>query len=274
MGAVVNEGAADMSCDFGRRMLAKFGWEEGKGLGKREDGMKSHIVAKQRAELLGLGATTAAASVAWAPPADLPGPPPKSLKQKKPKKGKKGMGDDDTTVNMFGVKPVGSGIIPGLDDSAIFAMCGGARLGRRSHPGLQVGKEKRVMDADAEFMAKYANKSAAAPVAAAPVAAAAPAPAAAAPSLSASDAEAKAEKARKKEKKRQKRLSAGDGGEEKASKKQKAERKEKKEKRAAAGEKKAKKDKSGKGGDAASPRRSPRVAAVKDKAEAVSQLAI
>ena len=42
--------------DFGRRMLAKFGWSEGKGLGRKEDGMKEHIKVKQRAENLGLGA--------------------------------------------------------------------------------------------------------------------------------------------------------------------------------------------------------------------------
>jgi hypothetical protein len=169
LGAAVNEATADMSCDFGRRMLAKFGWQEGKGLGKKEDGMQSHIVVKQRSEYLGLGAVTVAASTAWAPPADLPGPPPESLKPKKLKKSKK---DGDAAVNGFGVKPVGSGIIPGLDDSAIFQLCGGARLGRRAHPGLQVGKERRVQDADAEFMAKYGQKSAGTAVAAASGAAA------------------------------------------------------------------------------------------------------
>ena len=156
LGAVVNESAADMSCDFGRKMLAKFGWAEGKGLGKNEDGMKSHISVKQRADLLGLGAKTEAASTSWAPPADLPRPPVDKVKPPKSKKKKREReAAGDAAVNLFGVKPAGSGIIPGLDDAALFELCGGARLGRRAHPGLQVGKEKRVSDADAEFMAKY-----------------------------------------------------------------------------------------------------------------------
>eukprot|EP00966_Prymnesium_polylepis_P210592 4876370-Prymnesium_polylepis.1 len=56
MGGVLNESVADTSMDFGRRMLAKFGWAEGKGLGRNENGMKEHIKVKQRAAGLGLGA--------------------------------------------------------------------------------------------------------------------------------------------------------------------------------------------------------------------------
>eukprot|EP00967_Tisochrysis_lutea_P133291 scaffold233717_cov30-Tisochrysis_lutea.AAC.1 len=159
LGAVVNEAAADVSCEFGRRMLAKFGWEEGKGLGKREDGMTSHILVKQRSEYLGLGAATETTKTAWAPPSEMLTSDASKSKKIKKIKTKKGKATGDATTNMFGVKPVGSGIIPGLDDAAIFELCGGARLGRRAHPGLQVGKEKRVQDADAEFMAKYGKAS-------------------------------------------------------------------------------------------------------------------
>ena len=41
---------------FGYRMLAKMGWNEGKGLGKNEDGMQDHIKVKKRDDTLGLGA--------------------------------------------------------------------------------------------------------------------------------------------------------------------------------------------------------------------------
>ena len=47
-----------MSTDTGRfgfKMLEKMGWAPGKGLGKEESGMTSHIKAVKRSEGLGLG---------------------------------------------------------------------------------------------------------------------------------------------------------------------------------------------------------------------------
>lgn len=43
---------------FGARMLAKMGWTEGKGLGKKEDGSVTHVRVKKRADQLALGAET------------------------------------------------------------------------------------------------------------------------------------------------------------------------------------------------------------------------
>jgi hypothetical protein len=268
-------------------MLAKFGWEEGKGLGKKEDGMQSHIVVKQRSEYLGLGAATAAASTAWSPPADLPGPPPESLKPKKLKKSKKG---SDAAVNGFGVTPVGSGIIPGLDDAAIFHLCGGARLGRRAHPGLQVGKEKRVQDADAEFMAKYGKQAATGTAGAAVAAGAAVGVRACGVAVEAVHVVAAVlapEKVRKKERKERKERMERKGDGEGVSKKRKresgaagaeavstvgvAEKKDKKERKAKK-ERKEGKRKRDKGGDAASSRRSPRLS-VADTAAPVPAMA-
>jgi Pin2-interacting protein X1 len=42
---------------FGRKLMEKMGWAEGKGLGKNEDGMASHVVVKKRPDQLALGAT-------------------------------------------------------------------------------------------------------------------------------------------------------------------------------------------------------------------------
>ena len=44
---------------FGHKMLSKFGWTSGKGLGKKEDGMTGHVRVSKRLESLGLGARTA-----------------------------------------------------------------------------------------------------------------------------------------------------------------------------------------------------------------------
>ena len=41
--------------DFARKQLEKMGWSEGTGLGKKRDGMKTHIRVKRRADQLGLG---------------------------------------------------------------------------------------------------------------------------------------------------------------------------------------------------------------------------
>jgi Pin2-interacting protein X1 len=46
---------------FGSRMLAKFGWHSGKGLGKKEDGIVEHVRVVKRSEALGLGAKPAGA---------------------------------------------------------------------------------------------------------------------------------------------------------------------------------------------------------------------
>ena len=37
-------------------MLTKMGWTEGKGLGKKEDGMATHVKVKKKNDAMGLGA--------------------------------------------------------------------------------------------------------------------------------------------------------------------------------------------------------------------------
>jgi Pin2-interacting protein X1 len=45
---------------FGFSMLSKMGWTEGKGLGRREDGLTAHVKVTKRSDTLGLGASVAA----------------------------------------------------------------------------------------------------------------------------------------------------------------------------------------------------------------------
>ena len=184
LGATFNEAAADTSMDFGRRMLAKFGWSEGKGLGKQENGMKDHIRVKQRADLLGLGANDKPAT-AWAPPPEEVAAAQKALakKRKREKKeakaakaaakaagagagGSAGAGASDSDSDESdGEREVrrrlqGSGVIGTVSDEALFELCGGARLHRGSRSGTGEGKVSRTAAADAAFLAKYGGSAA------------------------------------------------------------------------------------------------------------------
>ncbi|GMF61788.1 unnamed protein product [Phytophthora fragariaefolia] len=61
LGGMANEGAAAGVSDFARRQMEKMGWAAGKGLGKHEQGVKSHVKVKRREELQGVGAEKQAA---------------------------------------------------------------------------------------------------------------------------------------------------------------------------------------------------------------------
>jgi len=57
-GMSMRESASAPVSDFARRQMLKMGWVEGKGLGKNEDGMLSHLKASKREEAAGLGSET------------------------------------------------------------------------------------------------------------------------------------------------------------------------------------------------------------------------
>lgn len=61
LGGQLNESAASLgggASAFAKAQLEKLGWKEGEGLGKRRQGMSSHIRVVKRAEGLGLGEST------------------------------------------------------------------------------------------------------------------------------------------------------------------------------------------------------------------------
>ena len=51
----MNEGVSGPPSDFARRMLTKHGWEEGRGLGRNEDGPTTHIRVIKKEEASGIG---------------------------------------------------------------------------------------------------------------------------------------------------------------------------------------------------------------------------
>jgi len=59
---------ADKSA-FGFKMIAKMGWSEGKGLGKKEDGMATHVRVKRRSDQTGAQGTQLQAEVVTRPDA-------------------------------------------------------------------------------------------------------------------------------------------------------------------------------------------------------------
>jgi len=47
--------ASNKVSDFAKKQMLKMGWTEGKGLGKNEDGMSSHIKISKREDAVGIG---------------------------------------------------------------------------------------------------------------------------------------------------------------------------------------------------------------------------
>ncbi|TYZ65502.1 hypothetical protein PybrP1_008073 [[Pythium] brassicae (nom. inval.)] len=55
LGSMANEAAAADVSAFARRQMEKMGWTEGKGLGKAEQGVVTHVRVQKREEFMGVG---------------------------------------------------------------------------------------------------------------------------------------------------------------------------------------------------------------------------
>ena len=171
MGARMNEAASEAVSDFGRRMLAKFGWSEGKGLGKHEDGMRSHLRVEQREELAGLGSGSASTGPAELPTFDNVKVKKRRAKAdgaKSAKRAKRAAAREQESSSSSDESEdadearrraqIASGVVPGMSDADLFKICGGARLGMRAR-AEQNGKQRRMAEADAAFREKYGAKA-------------------------------------------------------------------------------------------------------------------
>jgi hypothetical protein len=155
MGGFLNEEVASKpsESDFGRRMLAKFGWKEGQGLGKNGTGMAEHIRVKRREDGVGLGADKKPSDNMWA------APPMASAAG-----GCSSDDEDDGSIDGGATQRSGGsagGVVPGLSDQDLFKACGGVRLGMRAHAGAsgQSGKLRRMQEADRRLMEAAAGTS-------------------------------------------------------------------------------------------------------------------
>eukprot|EP01041_Mallomonas_annulata_P009456 gene9456-19639_t len=128
-GSSMNETAGSKISDFARKQLEKFGWSEGKGLGKNEDGMKKHIKIKKIEDNSGIGQEKAKQEASqeewWHDPFD------KALRKMQSKKKRRLSKSDGAVPN----EP------PTLED--LFQATGGARLGMRARADQQ-GKWART----------------------------------------------------------------------------------------------------------------------------------
>lgn len=148
MGGVLNEQAAEGATGgFGARMLAKFGWKDGEGLGKRNDGITDHIRVKQRKDGVGLGADAPAPSE-WAPPP--------SRAPRRSSDSDEDSSEDEEEIARRQRIASSSGVLPGVSDDALFAICGGARLGMRAR-ATQGGKLARMEAADQALLQAKAS---------------------------------------------------------------------------------------------------------------------
>ncbi|OQR98721.1 hypothetical protein ACHHYP_08230 [Achlya hypogyna] len=163
LGGMANESAASEVSSFAKKQMAKMGWTEGKGLGKDEQGIATHIKVKRREENAGVGTETAKTEeqsnqwwynvydkMASKIVVDASDSDDEAKKKKKAKKTKK-----RSRAEME---------VP--TDEQLFAATGGKLFGRRAY-GSCKGKLMRdalqtqgIIDDNAEKSAKKAKKAA------------------------------------------------------------------------------------------------------------------
>lgn len=134
LGGQLNESSGAGPALFAKKQLEKLGWVEGQGLGKRRQGMSSHIQVTKRAEGLGLGESTLDPAIHQSLQANdwwkhSVGDTLSKLAAKKKKKDKKKT-DDKKKKKIY-------------SDEELFAATGGARFGMRAQT-QQHGKWKRA----------------------------------------------------------------------------------------------------------------------------------
>lgn len=141
LGSSLQESAAAPASDFAYKQLEKMGWSEGTGLGKRRDGIKTHIRVKKREEQAGLGTEKAAVQQAAAGEQWWKD----SLGDTLAKIGKKKKGSSKKTSKKRKKE---------YTDEELFEATGGARFGMRAAPTQKLAKWRRT-----ESMASDATPS-------------------------------------------------------------------------------------------------------------------
>ena len=156
MGSRMNENVASKPSSFAMKQMEKMGWTEGKGLGKTESGISTHISIVKRDDSAGLGseaveARANAASENWWHDAFA-----SNLKLMKDKHGKKSKSGSKKRKAEDEAEATDEAP-PSYDD--LFKATGGARLGMRARAD-QKGKLKRTEDESSSSAPNTANAKA------------------------------------------------------------------------------------------------------------------
>ena len=187
MGGQLNERASAPVSTFAQKMLENMGWKEGEGLGKNASGITTHIKAKKREELQGIGqekeAVKAQADTWWnselektlymiKQKKELKRKAAKEAKKKKKKKKKSGQSssddedEDSTPLNIDEDALLQGFVDKGLPtDDQLFKATGGARLGmraqRRANGKFARAEGDAIKDAEANVVAEWDGMGAA-----------------------------------------------------------------------------------------------------------------
>ena len=146
LGSLIHEQASAPVSETARNLMAKMGWSENTGLGKRRDGIVSHIRAVKRVEQAGLGVSVLTAEQQqhggaewWKDSvgntlARLGGKAKESSSKKEKKGNKKRKRDAKEAYKIH------------FTDEELFAATGGKRFGMRAAPTSNLHKWKRTND--------------------------------------------------------------------------------------------------------------------------------
>jgi Pin2-interacting protein X1 len=131
-GSMMRESVSAPVSTFARTQLERMGWTEGTGLGKRQDGITTHIKVKQRKEASGIGSEQVAAAVQQQQVQDL-----WWLDSLGSTLAKLGGGGGNIKDNAQPRR---------VTDEELFVATGGARFGMRAGKTRNLDKWKRVDD--------------------------------------------------------------------------------------------------------------------------------
>ena len=160
MGKSVNEATGSAVSSFARRQMEKMGWQEGKGLGKNEDGMSTHIKQKKKDDNAGLGVDKTSE---FAVDNNLKGGAKTSITGGNDNWWHDAFASTLKSLNKKGKKrskKEGSDAPPTMEE--LFAATGGARLGMRARadqPGKFARAERDVNSVGGNIVAKNESKS-------------------------------------------------------------------------------------------------------------------
>ena len=143
LGSLIHEQASAPVSEKARNLMAKMGWSENTGLGKRRDGIVSHIRAVKRVEQAGLGVSVLTAEQQQHGGAEWW---KDSVGSTLARLGSKTSSKKDKESNKKRKRDTNETPKKRFTDEELFAATGGKRFGMRAAPNSNLHKWKRTND--------------------------------------------------------------------------------------------------------------------------------